>query len=56
MSELRFTDGVTIKTDGLYRVIHLRDGYYVVGHGMCLPVDDREEGKDVIRELEAVRN
>ena len=51
MIELRFTDGVTIDTSGLYRVIHKRDGWYVVGHGVCCPVTDRQEGKDFIADL-----
>ena len=30
MSYLRFTDGININTDGPFRIIHRKDGYYVV--------------------------
>ena len=52
MSTLKFNDGVTIKTDGKLRITRKRDGYYVVGRGMCFPVDSREEGVDLIKELD----
>ena len=52
MSILRFSDGMTINTDGPLRVIRKSDGYYVVGNGMCLPVGSRAEGQEYIREIE----
>jgi len=45
---LRFNDGINIDTSGELRVIHLADGYYVVGHGMSIPVNSSEEGENVI--------
>ena len=48
---LRFNDGVNIDTSGKLRVLRLRDGYYVVGEGMCIPVADRKEAKEVIKEM-----
>ena len=51
MSSLKFSDGMTINTSGAYRVIRKSDGYYVVGQGMCCPVDNREEGLKFIEEL-----
>ena len=48
---LRFNDGVNIRTEGEYRVMHLKDGYYVVGDGMCCPVNSLEEGKEIIESL-----
>jgi hypothetical protein len=51
MTRLQFTDGVRIDTSGPYRVIHKRDGWYVVGRGMCLPVDDEQEGREFIADL-----
>ena len=50
---LRFNDGVNIDTSGELRILRLRDGYYVVGEGMCIPVADREEAKEVISALRA---
>ena len=51
VSSLKFSDGMTINTSGAYRVIRKSDGYYVVGQGMCCPVDNREEGLKFIRSL-----
>ena len=52
MTRLRFTDGVSIDTSGPYRIVHKCDGYYVVGRGMCIPVDDEREGREFIADLE----
>jgi len=41
---IKFSDGVTFKTDGPLRVESRYDGLYVVGQGMLIPVKDREEG------------
>jgi len=51
MAEIEFTDGVKFNTDGDYRIERRFDGYYVVGNGMLCPVDDRDEGKDLITKL-----
>ena len=48
---LRFNDGVSIDTSGELRMMRLRDGLYVVGQGMCIPVSDRQEGRDLIEEM-----
>tara|TARA_Y100000310_G_C20484252_1_gene716137 strand:- start:331 stop:513 length:183 start_codon:yes stop_codon:yes gene_type:complete len=48
---LRFNDGVNIDTSGPLRALCLRDGYYVVGKGMCIPVADREEARAMIEEM-----
>tara|TARA_Y100001973_G_C5189580_1_gene330063 strand:- start:1420 stop:1596 length:177 start_codon:yes stop_codon:yes gene_type:complete len=50
MSKLRFSDGVTIDTSGPLRVLRLTDGYYVVGEGMSIPVNSREEALKYIKE------
>jgi len=52
MSTIRFTDGISIDTDGEYRVIRKSDGLYVVGHGFMCAVESREEGETMIAELE----
>jgi hypothetical protein len=51
MSTLRFSDGMVIHTDGPLRVIRKKDGYYVVGEGMCCPVDSREDGDNFIKSI-----
>jgi hypothetical protein len=43
MTTLKFNDGITIDTDGPLRPLGLRDGWYVVGRVMLLPVDSEEE-------------
>jgi hypothetical protein len=51
MSEIRFSDGMTIQTGGEYRVIEKSDGLYVVGHGICVPVNSYQEGNQMIADL-----
>ena len=41
---MRFSDGVEFDTDGHLRVEHRKDGYYVVGEGMLVPVDSYDAG------------
>ena len=48
---LRFNDGIDIDTEGPLRLMKLPDGYYVVGKGMCIPVNDVQEGIAMIKEL-----
>ena len=48
---LRFNDGVEIRTDGELRTTRKSDGLYVVGNGMCIPVDDEAEAQKLIKEL-----
>lgn len=52
---LRFDDGVTFEPQGDLRVERRRDGYYVVGRGVVSPVDSRDEGEEMIAEMEARR-
>lgn len=47
-STLNFNDGISINTDGPLRVTRKADGYYVVGEGMSMPVEDPEEGYEFI--------
>jgi hypothetical protein len=48
---LRFTDGEGFDTGGELRIEARRDGLYVLGGGMMIPVDSRQEGEELIREL-----
>ncbi len=48
---LKFNDGVSIDTSGNLRIIKLVDGLYVTGMGFLLPVADREEGEETIRDM-----
>jgi len=48
---LRFSDGGNSDTIGPLRVLHLA-GYYVVGEGMSIPVNSREEAEKIIVEIQ----
>lgn len=48
---LNFTDGESFDTSGELRVIHRKDGWYVTGKGMLLPVRDEAEGNETIRRI-----
>ena len=50
-SRLRFSDGMEFDVSGDPRVIHRRDGWYVVGRGMLVPVADCNEGDRVVAEM-----
>jgi len=50
-SMLRFSDGETFDLDGELRIEARRDGLYVLGGGLMIPVESREEGQQLIREL-----
>jgi hypothetical protein len=48
---LRFGDGVGFNTSGELRMERRYDGWYVVGRGMCMPVE-YEEGVKYIKSRE----
>lgn len=49
---MRFSDGMTFDTSGPLRLTRRRDGWYVIGKGMLLPVDSPEEGREIIAEMQ----
>ena len=51
MSNLNFSDGMSFDTSGDFRIILQKDGYYVVGNGWLIPVEDRKEGNEVIADM-----
>jgi len=51
MSTLRFTDGMSFDTSGPLRLARRRDGLYVVGNGMLVPVNDAQEGRQLIENI-----
>ncbi|MBK8164648.1 MAG: hypothetical protein IPK64_01665 [bacterium] len=51
-SRLRFSDGMEFDLGGDLRVVHRRDGWYVVGRGMLIPVDDAAEGNRMIKDMQ----
>lgn len=48
---IRFNDGVKINTDGPLRIKELKDGLYVIGEGMLIPVDDEQEAIETLKEM-----
>lgn len=51
MTPLNFSDGISINTEGKLRPLHLRDGWYVVGEGCLIPVENMEEAQELIKKL-----
>lgn len=51
MTRIKFTDDVEFETDGPYRIEEKFDGFYLVGHGMLCPLNDRAEGELMMDEL-----
>jgi len=52
---LHFSDGVSINTSGPLRILLLDDGFYVVGEGRLIPVDNEEEANKIIKDMKANR-
>jgi len=48
---LRFSDGEEFDLTGKLHIEKRRDGLYVLGKGFLIPVDSREEGQQVMKEL-----
>jgi hypothetical protein len=48
---LKFSDGMEFDLEGPPRIEKRKDGLYVVGMGLLIPVDNREEGKATIAEM-----
>lgn len=47
---LQFSDGIEVDTSGDWRTLHLKDGWYVVGHGCLIPVENEEMADDMVSE------
>jgi len=48
---LKFSDGMEFDTAGDLRIESRSDGLYVVGKGMLIPINDRAEGLEIIKEM-----
>ena len=51
-ARLRFSDGMELDLSGDLRVVHRRDGWYVVGQGMLITVANREEGDRTVAQMQ----
>lgn len=49
---LRFSDGIEIFTGGQYRITKETDGLYVTGRGRLIYVKSRQEGEEIIRQIQ----
>ena len=49
---IKFSDGMQFDTSGPLRIIYRRDGLYIVGDNMLIPIRDANEGRDIIYRLE----
>jgi hypothetical protein len=49
---LRFSDGISIDTSGEPRVLRLNDGYYAVGKGILIPVDNLQSAEFMVQRME----
>ena len=47
MTILRFTDGVQIDTGGPIRAALKEDGWYVLGHGLCMACETMMEARNM---------
>jgi len=54
MSILKFSDGEEFDVSGILRVEERKDGWYVIGGGMLVPVDDKEDGEMYIKRLNVI--
>ena len=52
---MKFSDGMEFDTSGDFRLAHRSDGWYVVGFGMLLAVNDPEEGRKVMAEMSELK-
>jgi len=48
---LKFSDGVEVDTSGEIRTLELKDGWYVTGGGMLVPVKDEQEAIQMVKDL-----
>lgn len=48
---IKFSDGMTFDTSGPLRPERRSDGWYLVGGGMLVPVDSRDEALEMIKEM-----
>jgi hypothetical protein len=55
VKKLSFNDGIVLHVHGKYRLVKLRDGHYVVGHGNLFPVASEKVGKELIENLKRDR-
>ena len=48
---IRSFDGITVNTEGSFRVMYIGKEFYVVGNGNVYPVESAQEGATIIKNL-----
>jgi len=48
---ITFSDGMTFDTVGALHLTRRRDGWYVCGNGILIPVRDVKEGREIIKDM-----
>lgn len=48
---LHFSDGVSLDTSGPLRAVCLDDGWYVLGDGMSIPCNSKEDAEQTIQSI-----
>lgn len=56
MSILKFSDGEVFDTSGNLRTELRSDGWYILGNGILIAVDTKEEGEKRIKIMENYEN
>jgi ribosomal protein L36 len=51
--KIRFSDGEVFDTDCKLQIIRRYDGLYVIGQGMLIPISTREEGRQIIEDMQS---
>ncbi len=52
--KLKYTEGIEIDTDGPFRILNLRDGWYLAGEGLLIPLKNEQEGLDYLEQIAKV--
>lgn len=54
--DMQFTDGMRFDTSGPLRLTKRSDGWYVIGNGMLIPVQDPHEANRMIAAMTGGNN
>ncbi len=55
MSTLTFSDGETFDTSVELQLTHRKDGWYVIGEGLLIPVVDIDKGRTMLKQIKEER-
>jgi len=55
MSTLTFSDGESFDTSVELQLTHRKDGWYVIGEGLLIPVVDIDKGRTMLKQIKEER-